>query len=101
MSSGRSRDGTMVTQVPVEEEVDAAVVRPDRQCPAGQCLVDADSLPAGHQGDLAAGRHPYSELDCSSLMRQDGRSDDLDGQLRLDDSLCRMLVIAASCGVGP
>lgn len=35
-------------QVPVEQEVDAALVGPDRQCPASQCLVDAYTLSAGH-----------------------------------------------------
>jgi hypothetical protein len=87
--------------VPVEEEMDTAVVRPDRQRPAGQCLVDADALPAGHEGDLAAGRHPHLELDRGALGWQDGRFDDLDGQLHFGDCLFRMLVIAADGGVGP
>jgi hypothetical protein len=86
--------------VPVEEEVDAAVVRPDRQCPAGQCLVDADSLPARHQGDLAAGRHPHLELDRGALRGQDGRFDDLNGQLRLGDGLFGMPVTAADGSMG-
>jgi hypothetical protein len=56
--------------MPVEEEVDTAVVGTDGQRPASQCLVDADSLPARHQSDRPAGRHPRFELDRGPLRRQ-------------------------------
>ncbi|MFD8376062.1 hypothetical protein ACFV2Z_35765 [Streptomyces sp. NPDC059688] len=81
--------------MPVEEEVDAAVDGPDRQYPAAQCLVDADSPSARHQGDLAAGQHAHVELDRGALRGgQDGRFDDVNEQLELGDCLFGMLVTA-------
>ncbi|WP_194236053.1 hypothetical protein [Streptomyces acidicola] len=87
--------------MPVEEDGDAAMVRPAPERPADRCLVDADSLPARHRMISQLGGTRTSNttaVPCDG--KTDGSTTATDNS-RPGDGLFRMLVDSANAGVGP